>query len=68
MSERFRNNQRVAHWNWGEGEVLVANPAQGEVPKAWQHDWQSVVMAQFWHLNNACIWVLREDLEPVDDV
>ena len=62
----LRNGDRVTHWNWGEGEVIKANPAQDEVPKEWQHDWQSVVMAQFWHLNNACMWVLDVDLDVID--
>jgi len=53
----------VAHWNWGEGEVIQVNPTQDEVPDEWKHDWQNVVMVQFWHLNNACVWVIREDLE-----
>ena len=59
----MRNGDKVAHWNWGEGEVIKANPTRDEVPKEWQHDWESVVMAQFWYLNNACVWVLEEDLD-----
>ena len=62
----LRNGDKVAHWNWGEGEVIKASPTRDEVPKEWQHDWQSVVMAQFWHLNNACMWVLDVDLDVID--
>ena len=54
---------KVGHWNWGDGEVLVANPTQDEVPVEWKHDWQNVIMVQFWHLNNAAMWVLTVDLE-----
>ena len=59
----LRTGDIVGHWNWGTGLVLNAVPTQAEVPEEWQHDWQSVVMVQFWHLNNACIWVLLDDLE-----
>ena len=61
----LKNGSTVAHWNWGEGEVLQANPSRDEIPQEWQHDWQSVIMVQFWHLNNACIWVLREDCDKI---
>ena len=56
-------DMQVKHWNYGEGVVIQEASCKEDAPLEWQHDWQSVVMVQFWHLNNACIWVLNADLD-----
>lgn len=62
-AEMIEVGNNIAHWNYGTGTVLKLPRAPDDVPVEWQHDWQNVVMAQFWYLNNACIWVLAADLE-----
>ena len=59
----IETGNHVAHWNYGDGTVLKVPLEPEDVPTEWRHDWQNVAIVQFWHLNNACIWVLLDDLE-----
>ncbi len=73
MAERFHDNQRVAHWNYGRGWIVCSGPEEGEVPWEWEHDWKSIALVEFIETampDGRCprIWVLHEDLEPFEGV
>ena len=65
MIDEFETGDSVMHWNFGSGIVLANPRGAADVPDEWKHDWQNVVMVQFWHLNNGVVWVQRADCDKV---
>lgn len=40
-------DDRIMHWNFGEGRITAVPHSIDDVPWEWAHDWDSVIQVEF---------------------